>query len=235
MSFVREAWPFVLPPAAASAVLFVLGLLPWAWGLLVLALLILLFFRNPRRSSSSDSTVVLAPADGRILRVDEILVVELGDQPVKRIVTFLSVFNVHVQRCPVGGEVVATEYREGAKVPAFNENAGEVNQQNLTVIRDPGGDLVGIRQIAGLVARRVVGYLGRGDAVERGDLLGVIKFGSRVDLLVPMTYMIDAGNHEYNRHPVPWDASPRRLPVAQPVHDGQHLPRFLRHHSGISR
>ncbi len=191
MSFVREAWLFVVPPAAASAVLFLAGLVPWAWGALVIAFLILLFFRNPKRSFSGDANIVLAPADGRILRVDEIQVAELGDRPMRRVVTFLSVFNVHVQRCPVGGEVVSVEFREGAKVPAFNPTAGEVNQQNLTVIRDEDGDLVGIRQIAGLLARRVVGYLRPGEAVQRGKLLGVIKFGSRVDLLVPIDYMID--------------------------------------------
>jgi phosphatidylserine decarboxylase len=191
MSFVREAWPFVLPPAIIGVLLFFVGQTPWAWSALFLAFLILLFFRNPKRAFSGDATVVLAPADGRILRVDEVVVAELEDQPMRRIVTFLSVFNVHVQRCPVGGEVTSTEYREGAKVPAFNENAGEVNQQNLTVIHSTQGDLIGIRQIAGLVARRVVGYLERGDVVERGELLGVIKFGSRVDLLVPMSYMIE--------------------------------------------
>ncbi len=191
MSFVREAWLFVVPPAVAGAVLFLAGQLPWAWGALVLAVLILLFFRNPKRSFEGSAAIVLAPADGRILRVDEVQVAELGDQPMRRIVTFLSAFDVHVQRCPVGGEVVLTEYREGRKVPAFSANAGEVNQQNLTVIRDAEEDLIGIRQIAGLVARRVVGYLGSGDVVERGALLGVIKFGSRVDLLVPMSYMID--------------------------------------------
>jgi phosphatidylserine decarboxylase len=191
MSFVREAWLFVVPPAAVGVALLLAGRPRWGWAALVLAFLVLLFFRNPTRSFSGDDSAVLAAADGRILRIDEVQVEELDGQPMQRVVTFLSVFNVHVQRCPVGGEVVSTEYREGAKVPAFNENAGEVNQQNLTVIRGTDGELVGIRQIAGLVARRVVGYLSQGDKVERGDLLGVIKFGSRVDLLVPMTYMIE--------------------------------------------
>ena len=191
MTFVREAWPLVGPLAAASLVLFVLGYPPWAWGLLILALLVLLFFRNPTRTYSGDPAVLLAPADGRILRVDEVEVAAMGGITVRRVVTFLSVFNVHVQRSPTGGEVVHTEYREGARVAAFRPEAGEVNQQNLTVLRTDGGELVGVRQIAGLVARRVVGYLARGDEVGRGDLLGVIKFGSRVDLLVPMDYRIE--------------------------------------------
>lgn len=191
MTFVREAWPLVGPIAVISLLLFIIGYTPWAWGLMILAFLILLFFRNPTRSYDGDPAVLLAPADGRVLRVDEIEVPPLGGKAVRRVVTFLSVLDVHVQRSPTAGEVVHTEYRDGAKVAAFRPEAGKVNQQNLTVIRTAAGELVGVRQIAGLVARRVVGYLGQGDVVERGDLLGVIKFGSRVDLLVPMDYMIE--------------------------------------------
>jgi phosphatidylserine decarboxylase len=190
MMFVREAWPFVLPVLALALVLGLVGHPRWAVGTSLLALAILLFFRNPQRTFDGDSRVVLAPADGKVLAVDEVAVAELDNARMQRVITFLSVFDVHVQRCPVTGDVVLAEERVGAKVAAFRPEAGEVNQQRLTVIRTPEGALIGVRQIAGLVARRVVGYLEAETPVERGDLLGVIKFGSRVDLLVPPGYMI---------------------------------------------
>lgn len=191
LTFVREALPFALPPLAAAVVLVLLGLPGWASICLVLTVAVLLFFRNPRRRFDGDPDVILSAADGRILRVDEVEDAELDGRRVQRIVTFLSVFNVHVQRCPAAGEVVTTRYREGAKVAAFRPQAGEVNQQCLTVIQLGPNETVGVRQIAGLVARRVVAYLECGAQVERGDLLGVIKFGSRVDLLLPLGYKIE--------------------------------------------
>ena len=107
-----------------------------------------------------------------------------------RVVTFLSVFDVHVQRSPVAGEVVVSRYTPGRKVAAFRPEAGEVNESHLTVLRDSKGNLFGVKQIAGLLARRVVAYQGVGSQVERGQLIGLIKFGSRVDLLVPSSYRI---------------------------------------------
>ena len=191
MTFVREARPFTLPPLVAALLLPLFGQYEWALVCLLLAGAVLLFFRNPRRAFDGAPDVILAAADGRILRVDEIDDPAMGDEPQQRIVTFLSVFNVHVQRCPGGGEVISSHYQEGAKVAAFRPDAGEVNQQQLTIIRTPEGERIGVRQIAGLVARRVVGYLDTGMQVERGDLLGVIKFGSRVDLLLPPGYKIE--------------------------------------------
>jgi phosphatidylserine decarboxylase len=190
MKFAREAWPFVLPFALAAGVLLVLGHPGWAAGLFVAGLLILLFFRDPHRAYDGEDGVVLAAADGLITRVDEIEDAEVGPGRHQRIVTFLSVFDVHVQRVPAGGQVIASRYAAGRKVAAFREDAGEVNEKHLTVIRRENGDLVGVRQIAGLLARRVVCYLQEGDKVHRGQSMGLIKFGSRVDLLVPAGYRV---------------------------------------------
>ena len=163
-----------------------------AWGAtaLVLGLLVLLFFRDPARRYAGEVGVVLAPADGLITRVDVIADPEIGPGRFHRVVTFLSVFDVHVQKVPAAGEVIVSRYAAGRKVAAFREDAGEVNEKHLTVIRRPDGDLVGVRQIAGLLARRVVCYLKEGDPVHRGQPLGLIKFGSRVDLLVPAAYAL---------------------------------------------
>ncbi|HKH47407.1 MAG TPA: phosphatidylserine decarboxylase [Thermoanaerobaculia bacterium] len=190
MTFAKEAWPFVLPFVVLAALLFLLGYPGYGTAALVVALVILLFFRNPTRRYNGGVEIILSPADGVITRVDVIEDPEIGPGRYQRIVTFLSVFNVHVQRVPAAGEVTLSRYAAGRKVAAFREDAGDVNEKHLTVIRRANGDLVGVRQIAGLLARRVVCYLKEADRVERGQLMGVIKFGSRVDVLVPESYKV---------------------------------------------
>jgi len=190
MTFAKEAWPFVLPFVVLAAILFLLRYPGYGTAALVIGLVILLFFRNPTRRYSGDVEIILSPADGVITRVDVLEDPQLGPGRYHRIVTFLSVFNVHVQRTPAAGDVVTSHYATGRKVAAFREDAGDVNEKHLTVFRRANGDLVGVRQIAGLLARRVVCYLKEGDRVQRGELMGVIKFGSRVDVLVPESYKV---------------------------------------------
>jgi phosphatidylserine decarboxylase len=190
MTFAKEAWPFVLPFGVLAALLFLLGYPGYGIAALVVGLVILLFFRNPTRRYAGDVETILSPGDGVITRVDVIEDPEVGPGRHHRIVTFLSVFNVHVQRVPAAGDVTLSRYAAGRKVAAFREDAGDVNEKHLTVIRRTNGDLVGVRQIAGLLARRVVCYLKEGERVQRGQLMGVIKFGSRVDVLVPESYKV---------------------------------------------
>jgi phosphatidylserine decarboxylase len=190
MKFARESRPFVLPFALLALVLLAVRRPVAGLGALIAGLLTLLFFRDPERRFDGDDETVIAAADGLVTRVDEVEDPEVGPGRFHRVVTFLSVFDVHVQKVPASGEVVASEIRQGRKVAAFKADAGEVNEQHLTVIRRPDGDLVGIRQIAGLLARRVVCYLEQGSVVDRGQPLGLIKFGSRVDLLVPTSYRL---------------------------------------------
>lgn len=190
MKFAREGWPFVLPFLLLAGVLFLLGRPGWGAGLLVAGLAVLLFFRDPRRAYAGETGTVLAPADGLITRIDQVQDPEIGPGTFHRVVTFLSVFDVHVQKTPVEGDVVLSRYAVGRKVAAFRADAGEVNEKHLTVLRRSNGDLVGVRQIAGLLARRVVCYLKEGERVERAQPMGLIKFGSRVDLLVPEGYRL---------------------------------------------
>lgn len=190
MRFAREAWPFVVPFLILAAGLAVVGLFLWAGVALVVALAVLLFFRDPTRRFDGDPLAVLAPADGLVTRVDTVEDPAVGPGTHHRIVTFLSVFDVHVQKAPVAGEVLVSTYTEGAKKAAFYADVDKVNEQHLVVIRRGGGDRVGVRQIAGLLARRVVCYLEQGDEVRRAQPLGLIKFGSRVDLLVPSSYRV---------------------------------------------
>jgi phosphatidylserine decarboxylase len=190
MKFAKEGWPFVLPFWFLAGLLFFFGRPGWGTTALVAGLLILLFFRDPKRGYEGEAGYVLAPADGLITRIDTLEDPEIGPGRYQRIVTFLSVFDVHVQKVPTAGEVIASRYARGRKVAAFREDAGDVNEKHLTVIRRPGGDLIGVRQIAGLLARRVVCSLKEGDRVHRGQSMGLIKFSSRVDLLVPESYRV---------------------------------------------
>ncbi len=212
MTFAREGWPFVLPFVAVAALLLWLGHPVWSGTALVVGFLVLLFFRNPHRSFAGEAGTVLAAADGLVTGVDEVEDAGVGPGRQRRIVTFLSVFDIHVQRVPVAGEVIASTYRAGRKVAAFKREAGEVNEQHLTVIRRPNGDLVGVRQIAGLLARRVVCYLKEGDQVHRGQAMGLIKFGSRVDLVLPASYRVLVAQGDRLKNGATAVAVPEELP-----------------------
>lgn len=190
MRFAPEAGPFVAPFWVLAALLtWVAG--PW-WALAagVMGFLVLLFFRDPVRRFAGDPAIVLAPADGLVTRVDMVEDPDLGGGRFHRVVTFLSVFDVHVQRTPAAGEVIAARYSRGRKVAAFRPDADQVNEKHLTVLRRENGDVIGVCQIAGLLARRVVCDLRLGDRRPRGERMGLIKFGSRVDLMVPASYSV---------------------------------------------
>jgi phosphatidylserine decarboxylase len=146
---------------------------------------VLLFFRDPDRHFTGPAETITAPADGVVTAVDEVEEAAVGAGRLRRVVTFLSAFDVHIQRVPTDGVVVSSTLTPGAKKAAFIADADKVNEGLLTVIERPDGQRIGVRQIAGLIARRVVCHLSPGQAVSRGDHLGLIKFGSRVDLLVP--------------------------------------------------
>jgi phosphatidylserine decarboxylase len=190
MSFARESWPFVAPFLLLAALAAAAGHPAWAAAAGIAGLGVLAFFRDPARRFDGEAGIVLAPAAGLVTLVDTVEAPDVGPGAYHRVVTFLSIFDVHVQKTPAAGEVIASRHATGRKVAAFRTDAGEINEQHLTVIRRPDGDLVGVRQIAGLLARRVVCYLAAGDRVERGQPLGLIKFGSRVDLLVPASYRL---------------------------------------------
>jgi phosphatidylserine decarboxylase len=219
MSFARESWPFVTPFALLAALAAAAGHTGWTAVAGVAALAVLAFFRDPARRFDGPPDVVLAPAAGLVTAVDavESPAPELAPGTYHRVVTFLSVFDVHMQKTPAAGEVVASRHAAGRKVAAFRADAGEVNEQHLTVIRRPGGELIGVRQIAGLLARRVVCHLAAGDRVERGEPLGLIKFGSRVDLLVPASYRLLVKKGDRVRNGATPVAEPAAVPAATAV------------------
>lgn len=190
MTFARESLVFVLPFVAAAFLLALTGAYRWALAATIVGLCVLLFFRVPRRDFDGPPDAVLAPANGRVTHVGRIEEPLVGEGELLHVVTFLSVFNVHVQRSPVAGTVAESLYTPGRKVAAFRDDAGDVNENQLTVLHTDSGERFGVRQIAGLLARRVVSHVEPGDALRRGELMGLIKFGSRVDLILPPSYRV---------------------------------------------
>ncbi len=224
MRFTREAWPFVLPFLALAGVFWLVGVLPAAVAMTALGLLVLLFFRDPTRNYDGPPDVVLAPAEGTVTAVEVITDSALGDETWRRISIFLSVFNVHTQKTPVEGVVIGSIATPGKKLPAYRKEAGDVNENHLTLLRRTQGDLIAVRQIAGLVARRVVSRLQAGQRVIQGEPLGLIKFGSRVDVFVPMSYdpLVEKGQRVISGETpiaMPTDPStppPGDFPVSRP-------------------
>jgi len=178
---IKEAYRFALPLLGMGLVCFYLRW-PWPAGVLIfLGLFVFYFFRDPKRAIPSDPGIVVSPADGRIVQiVDE----PLDSRPGRRISIFLSVWNVHVQRAPVAGQIAGVVYRPGRFYGAFRSAASQQNEQNIISIRTAGGTLV-FKQIAGAIARRVICWKREGDAVALGERVGIIRFGSRVDVWLP--------------------------------------------------
>jgi phosphatidylserine decarboxylase len=179
-----EGWPFILPLAVVTVLLFVLGWRNTAALALALALFVLFFFRDPERSVPEGRGVVVSPADGKVIVVKDVFEPDYLKQDVKQISIFLSVFNVHVNRSPVGGTVELVKYNPGKFHIASVDKASLDNEQTAMVIAN-GNNRVLVKQIAGLIARRIVCYAGPGDTIATGERYGLIRFGSRVDIFLP--------------------------------------------------
>jgi phosphatidylserine decarboxylase len=168
----------------------VLGWVWWPISLLVLPVLIWLFafFRDPERKLPADQHAMVSPADGTVSDVMELEHNDLLGGPCVRVGIFLSVFNVHVNRSPCDGRVIKTIYKEGKFINAMSHDAASSdNESNTVVLAEPHGDrpVAVVKQIVGLIARRIVCTANEGDAVRRGDRIGMIKFGSRTELYIP--------------------------------------------------
>ncbi|HUN83447.1 MAG TPA: phosphatidylserine decarboxylase [Terracidiphilus sp.] len=155
----------------------------WEWAIVpvLLATFFLWFFRDPQRMIPAGEGLIVSPGDGL---VTEAVAIDTPEGAKKRISIFLSVFDVHVNRSPIGGILTSVRYQKGQYLNAMNPASADRNEQNIVTVRG-GGFEVTFKQIAGLLARRIVFNLREGDAVERGQRVGLIKFGSRVDVLLP--------------------------------------------------
>lgn len=160
-----------------------------AWILSAAAVFVLWFFRDPDPSLPSDADLVVAPGQGKIVAIQDVEEHTFMAGPARKISIFLSVFDVHVQRAPVSGTVEFQAYDPGKYVAAWLEKASDDNEQaSLGIATEKGRVLV--RQVAGLIARRIITDASEGDSVERGKRFGLIRFGSRVDLFVPMHWEV---------------------------------------------
>jgi phosphatidylserine decarboxylase len=195
MSIAREGWPYIgaLVLSGFAAVVFgfpLLAFVPWVLGLFTA-----FFFRDPERAPPPDPRLVVSPADGRIVQVRAAAPEALGPGATQ-VSIFLSIFNVHVNRAPIAGQVAGVEYRKGAFLPAFDDKASLRNEQNRILLED-GSLRIAFTQIAGLIARRIVFRKRLHDFVERGERVGLIKFGSRVDVFLPphVRILVKVGDH----------------------------------------
>jgi phosphatidylserine decarboxylase len=183
MLIAREGWPYIVTLLVLGALLG----MRWLWvGLVVVALALFtaFFFRDPERVIPAGEGLVVSPADGKVVQI----VASPADGPLgpgaTQVSIFLSIFNVHVNRAPVAGRIEQVKYNKGDFLPAFDDKASLRNEQNCVTIAGAGGR-VAFKQIAGLIARRIVFRKHEGDQVGRGERVGLIKFGSRVDIFLP--------------------------------------------------
>ena len=186
---VREGYPWILVPLAAGLAAGLLYLFWPALPLLLLAALLLLlaafmayFFRDPRRAVPSESGLVVSPADGKVTRIEKLS--GGGAESPTVVSIFLSPFDVHINRAPIAGEVVDVTYTKGRFIAATSDDASLVNEQNALTIKGERMTVV-CKQIAGVLARRIVCWKRPGDNLELGERFGLIKFGSRTDLVLP--------------------------------------------------
>lgn len=192
MNFAREGMPFILAALALAAVGYTAALMRRSWPLWLLAFVLTIlvlwvayFFRDPERSGPRGERLVISPADGRVIDISEV------DEPsflagrAIRISVFMNVFNVHVNRYPVEGRVAYVHYNPGKFLSAAQDKASLENEQMSVGVQGAKHKVL-FRQIAGLVARRIVTYSRVGDEAEQGERMGLIRFGSRVDVFVPV-------------------------------------------------
>jgi len=199
----REGYPFAIAGTVLAAACWAavgigvgptegLGLLTLqvtAWVLSLLAVFVLWFFRDPEPDIPAEADLVVSPGQGKVILIEEVDETSFMEGPARKISIFLSVFDVHVQRAPVSGLVEHQVYRPGAYAVAWADKASEDNEMSsLGIVTEHGRVLV--RQIAGLIARRIITDPSEGDRVERGRRFGLIRFGSRVDLFLPMEWEI---------------------------------------------
>lgn len=181
----REGWPFLLLAivVAAAATAFVGA---WSWPFWLIALFVLQFFRDPPRMIPQQANAVLSPADGRIVVVEKAEDPYAGREALK-ISVFMNVFNVHSNRAPVDGTITKVEYFPGKFVNADLDKASTENERNAVVVSADSGAVVTFVQVAGLIARRILCYVAVGDRLTRGQRYGFIRFGSRVDVYLPLS------------------------------------------------
>jgi len=179
----RESFWYLIGLGALTILAFIFNI--WLGSFIfLLFLFVLFFFRNPPRQIPEEETAVISPADGVVLEVTEVLENQYLKGPAVKVSIFLSIFDVHVNRAPIAGQVEYVHYRPGKFLPAFKSHASEINERNYVGLKN---DLIKVLvvQITGFVARRIVCFVKPGDTLKKGQLFGMIKFGSCTEIYVP--------------------------------------------------
>ena len=190
----REGYPFILASIFVIIITWVIGLRGVSYFSLGLAIFIISFFRDPERDIPSEEGSVVSPADGRIIKIEQ---ERIGDrfkicpQEAIKISIFMNVFNVHVNRVPASGKVLGVFYNPGKFFSADKDKASLENEQNALLIEAKNGKRFVVNQIAGLIARRIVCYTKEGAILEKGKRFGMIRFGSRLDIYLPVDCKIN--------------------------------------------
>ncbi len=176
----KDAYRFLLPLLLLTILAFLFNFEYVGILFVILDVFVCYFFRNPPRSIPGGERLIVSPADGKVVKI-------LGGNDGEQTVSiFLNIFNVHINRSPIAGKLERLEYKRGKFKAAFDDEASRINEQNVITIRGDGMRIV-IRQIAGLIARRVICWKKPGNSLKRGEILGLIRFGSRVDVVLPQT------------------------------------------------
>jgi phosphatidylserine decarboxylase len=214
---VRDGYFYGIGSALAAILIAWLASWPYAIPVILLGAFCLWFFRDPERQIPSAPGAIVSPGDGK---VTDVAIVNVGGAPRARISVFLNVFNVHVNRSPIAGVIRDVTYQRGKFLNAMATNSAEENEQNIVTVEGDGRTVV-FKQIAGLIARRIVFNLKAGDTVARGQRVGLIKFGSRVDILFDSDAAIQVklGDHVKGGSSI-LALLPARQPVDQPVAAG---------------
>ncbi len=181
----KEGWPYLALVGVVTLLAHYLGGIAWSWPLWIIFFFVLQFFRDPQRIAALGRDLVLSPADGRIVVVEKTNDPYAGREALK-ISVFMNVFNVHSNRSAVNGLVKEIQYFPGKFVNADLDKASTENERNAVVI-DANGQIVTLVQVAGLIARRILCYIHVGDRLKAGERYGFIRFGSRVDVYLPLT------------------------------------------------
>jgi phosphatidylserine decarboxylase len=197
----RDAYSFIIPLVLLGSIFLLLGWLQYGWGFYLaaglfylLALFVAYFFRDPERPVPTDDRLVVSPADGLIVAIKPADSQE-GERGTQ-VSIFLSIFDVHVNRSPIAGKIVSTDYRPGKFLVATKAKASVENEMNVVAVENHYARIV-FKQIAGLIARRIVFWKKIDDRVQLGERVGLIKFGSRVDIFLPqnVTVTVKRGEH----------------------------------------
>lgn len=182
----KEGYPFIAFAALLTLVLAILGFAPVSFAALLVTAFVMNFFRDPERIADDDQASLIAPADGKVIIIDQVFDGRFLKAEALKVSIFMNIFNVHVNRVPYPGRVDEVIYKAGAFHSADTQRSSLENESCGLVMTAEGGRRLAVVQIAGLIARRIVCWAGPGDVLARGERFGLIRFGSRVDLYLPL-------------------------------------------------